>query len=168
VGFVFLQGGELAPLDQLDHPTRVEVDAKTDPAAMLAQVLDRQPQPARPRRSEHQPVGAARKILFGERLAEYLIVGAKVFDLKTALGHAGRPAGFEGEERLALQPLWEPAPHRPTAQPFVLKRRKLPEIFEAGDFAPRIPAELVREVQPEWASRFGIEMPLHDLSHMGV
>src|SRR5262249_20033454 len=45
---VLLQRGELSPLDQLDHPARVEVNTKTNTAAVLTQVLDRQPQPARP------------------------------------------------------------------------------------------------------------------------
>src|SRR5262249_5999425 len=35
MSFVPLQRGELAPFDQLDSPTRVEVDAKTDSAAVL-------------------------------------------------------------------------------------------------------------------------------------
>src|SRR5262249_57178281 len=125
---------------------------KTNTAAVLTQVLDRQPQPARPRRPEHQPVGAQRKILFGESLAEHFVVNAKVFDLQAALRNAGRPAGFEGEERLALQPLRQPAPNRPPAQPFVLERRELPEIFEAGDLRSRIPSEFGREIQPERAA----------------
>ncbi len=35
----------LAHLQQLDHPTRIEIDHETDPAAMLSQVLDRETQP---------------------------------------------------------------------------------------------------------------------------
>ena len=50
----------LAPafLDQLDDPARIEVDAEADAAAILREVLDRQPQPPRARRPEHQPVRA--------------------------------------------------------------------------------------------------------------
>src|SRR4029079_17951867 len=42
----------LAPalLDQLDDPSRVEIDAKADAAAILRQMLDGETQPARTRR----------------------------------------------------------------------------------------------------------------------
>ena len=59
-----------ALLDQLDDPARIEVDAEADAAAMLRQVLDRQPQPARAGRAEHQPVRALRKLVVGQRVAE--------------------------------------------------------------------------------------------------
>src|SRR5262245_11186066 len=131
-------------------------------------MLYRQPQPARPRRPEHQPVRAARKILFGERLAKHFIVGAKVFYLQAALRHPGRSAGFEGEERLAFQSLRQPTPDRPPAQPFILERRELPEVLKGGDLLSRIPAEFVSKIQPEWATRIGVEMPLHDLANVGV
>ena len=45
-----------ALLDELDHPARVEIDAEADAAAMMGQVLDRQTQPPRAGRAEHQPV----------------------------------------------------------------------------------------------------------------
>ena len=56
----------LAPalLDQLDDPARIEIDAEADAAAVLGEVLDRQPQPPRPGRAEHQPVRALREELF--------------------------------------------------------------------------------------------------------
>ena len=50
VDAVFLVGLQVlhpALLDELDHPARVEVDAEADAAAILAEVLDRQPQPPR-------------------------------------------------------------------------------------------------------------------------
>ena len=61
---VLLVGLELLHLpllDQLDDPARIEIDAEADAAAVLGEVLDRQPQPARARRAEHQPVGALRE-----------------------------------------------------------------------------------------------------------
>ena len=42
----------VSALDELDHPARVEVDHEADPAAVLAQVLDREPQPARAARAD--------------------------------------------------------------------------------------------------------------------
>src|SRR5262249_37281213 len=145
-----------------------EVHTEANPPAVLTQMLDGQPQPARTRRSEHEPVGALRKKLFGERLAEHFIVGAKVFDLEAALRHAGRAAGLEGEDRLALQSLRQPAPDRPAAQPFIFKRRELPEVLEGGDLPSRLPTLPGGEIQPEGAARRGVEMPLHDLAHMGI
>ena len=52
-----------ALLDELDDPARIEIDAEADAAAMLGQVLDRQPQPPRAGRAEHQPVRALGKVL---------------------------------------------------------------------------------------------------------
>ena len=46
----------LPHLDQLDDPARIEVDHEADAAAVLGQVLDREAQPARPARADHQPV----------------------------------------------------------------------------------------------------------------
>src|SRR5690606_12325051 len=43
-------------LDQLHDPARIEIDAEADAAAILTQMLDRQTQPTRTRRTEHQPV----------------------------------------------------------------------------------------------------------------
>ena len=50
-----------ALLDQLDDPARIEIDREADAAAVLRQMLDRQPQPARTARPQHQPVGALRE-----------------------------------------------------------------------------------------------------------
>ena len=51
VVFVFLGFLDFAFLEQLDDPPRIEIDAEADPAAILGQVLDGQPQPARARRA---------------------------------------------------------------------------------------------------------------------
>ena len=63
-----------ALLDELDDPARIEIDAEADAAAVLAQVLDRQPQPARAGRAEHQPVRSLGEVLVGQRVAEHLVV----------------------------------------------------------------------------------------------
>src|SRR5215813_13381890 len=131
-------------------------------------MLDREPQPARPRWPEHQPVGAPRKVLVGERLAEHFVVDAEVVDLEAAFWHAGRSASFEGEDRLAPESLRQPASNRPAPQPFVFERRKFPEIIERTDLAPRIPTELQSKLQPEGASGLGVEMPLDDLAHVRI
>ena len=59
-----------ALLDELDDPPRIEVDAEADAAAILGQMLDRQPQPPRAAGAEHQPVRPLGKILVGQRVAE--------------------------------------------------------------------------------------------------
>src|SRR5438309_4553881 len=115
------------------------------------------PQPSWPRRPKHQPVGASREILVGECRAEHFIVGAKVFDLKAALGHAGRTPSFEGEDGLALESLRQPATDRPAAQPFVFERRELSEVFEGVDLLARIPTKLRSEIDPEGAPGLGVE-----------
>ena len=76
----------LAPalLDELDDPARIEIDAEADAAAVLREVLDRQAQPARARRPEHQPVRALREELVGQRLAEQLVVDAEVLATRRA------------------------------------------------------------------------------------
>ena len=66
--------------------------AKTDAAAILAQMLHRQTQPARARRAQHQPVGAARKVFIRQRFAEHLIIDAEILHRQTALGHPGGAA----------------------------------------------------------------------------
>src|SRR5262249_39796882 len=55
-----------------------------------------------------------------------------------------------------------------SAQPFILERRELPEVLKGGYLSPRVPTEFGREIQPEGAARRGVEMPLHDLAHVGV
>ena len=80
VDHVFLVQLELvhrAALDELDDPTRVEVDAEADAAAVLAEVLDCEPESAGAGRTEHQPVRALREVRVGQRLGEALVVERK-------------------------------------------------------------------------------------------
>ena len=127
-----------ALLDELDDPPRIEIDAEANAAAMLGQVLDRQPQPPRAGRAEHQPVRAQRKILLRQRVAEQRVVDAKVFDRDAALRDAGRAARFEHVDRLVGQ-----APSAPTAAP---ARR--------GAIRPRT-AETSCRSSKDWTSRSG-------------
>ena len=127
-----------ALLDELDHPPRIEIDAETNAAAMLGQVLDRQPQPPRARGAQHQPIRAAREILLRQRVAEERIVDAEILDRDAALRHARGAARLEHVDRPVGQRLGHPPPHRPAAEPFVLERRKLLQVVEGADLAERI------------------------------
>ena len=86
VFFVFFQMFHPAFFDQLDHPPRIEIDAKTNPSAKLAEVLDRQSQPTWPGRTEHQPIGIFWEIFVGQGRAEHFIIVAKVIDHNRLLG----------------------------------------------------------------------------------
>ena len=149
-------------------PARIQIHAKADAATVLGQVLHRQTQPARPRRSEHQPVGALREVLLRERRAEQLVVGPEVVARNARLRNARRAARFKDEHRLAGQALGHPAPHRTAAQPLIFKRAEPVQIIESRDFLSRVEAQARGLLQPERAPRLWIEMPLHDVAHMGV
>ena len=116
------------PLDQLDHPARVEVDHEADAAAVLREVLDGQAQPARAGGPERQPVGALREGVVGQRVAEHLVVDAEVVDVDARLGHAGAAAGLEDVDGPARVALRHPAAHRAAAQPLVLEGAELVEV----------------------------------------
>ena len=166
--FVRFQVLHPALFDQLDHPPRIEIDAKANAAAMLRQMLDGQSQSPRAGGPKHQPVGPFGKILLRQRIAEQRIVGAKIVDRDAALGNAGRAAGFEHVNRLVGQRLGHPAPHRPAAEPFVLKLRKLFQIVERPHFLQRIEFQLLGLFQPERAARRWMKMPLHRFIDMGI
>jgi len=126
-------------------------------------VLDREAQPARPRRTEHQPVRALGKVLVGQRPAEELVVGAEVLDGDPALGDAGRAAGLEDVNRPSREPFRNPALDRTAAQPLVLEQSEAPQVVEAADLAARVPAEARGEIEPKRRSGGGIEMPVDHL-----
>ena len=60
------------------NPARVQVHMEADSAAVLGQVLDGEPQPARPGGAQHQPVGTSRKRLVVQVVAEDLVVALEV------------------------------------------------------------------------------------------
>ena len=157
-----------ALLDQLDDPARIEIDAEADPAAVLAQMLDGEPQAPGTRRPEHQPVRAARKLVVRQRTAEQLVVDAEVFARDARFRNARRAAGLEDVDRLAGQPLRNPALHRTTAQPFILELAEPLQVTERADFAPRIPSGLPRELEPERCAGHGIEVPVDDFAHPAI
>ncbi len=168
VGLVGFELLEVLPADQLVDPARIEIDEEADPAAVLGQVLDGQAQPARPRRPQHQPVGAAREGLVGQVVAEDLVVGLEVLDVDAALGHAGRAAGLEDVQGLVRQALGDPAPHRSAAQPLVLEVAEHLQVGVGLDLLTGIEAQFAGEVEPERTSGRRIEVPLHDLAHVVV
>ena len=77
------------PLDELDHPARVEVEHEADAAAMLGEVLDGEAQAARA--ASGRPAASRRpcgKYVVGQRVAEHLVVDAEVVDVDARLRHA--------------------------------------------------------------------------------
>ena len=157
-----------ALLDQLDHPPRIEIDAETNAAAMLRQMLDCQPQPPRPRRAQHQPVRAVRKILLRQRVAEERVVGPKILDRHAALRHARGAARLEHVDRLVGERLRHPPPHRPAAEPLVLERRELLQIVVRAYLGERIELQLLLEIEPERAAGRVVKMPGDRLDHVGI
>ena len=168
VRLVRLEFAEALGRDELVDPARIEIDVEARAATVLRQVLDRQAQAARPGRSEHQPVGAARKRLVGEPVAEDLVVGLKVADIDPALRHAGRASGLEDVERLAFEPLRHPAADRPAAQPFIPEVTEFFQIVVTADRLARIEVESRSVVEPERRAAGRIEVPAHGLAHVRV
>src|SRR5262249_12323213 len=64
-------------LDELYDPTGIEIDAKTNSASILAQMLYRQAKSSRTGRAKHEPVRAFREMLFGQRLTEHLVIDSE-------------------------------------------------------------------------------------------
>src|SRR5436190_3231482 len=92
-------------LDQLDDPPRIKIEAETDPAAYLAEMLDAKPQASRAGGAQHQPVAAGREMLVGERFAEKLVVGAEVLAVDASFRDTGSAASLEDVDGLAGEPL---------------------------------------------------------------
>ena len=136
-----------ALLDELDDPARVEVDAEADAAAVLAQVLDRQPQPARAGRPEHQPVAA---------LGEELVRAACRRTSRSRCGSRRRRCGSWGcrwcrrsrrrTTACPCSPFGIQRRHRAAAEPFVLEERELLDVVEALHVLERV------EVEASWPS----------------
>ena len=109
---VFFQVFHPSLFDQLDDPARIQVDAETDAAAMLSQMLDGQSQPTRSARTEHQPVGSLGKVLVRQGVAEKFIVFPMIFNHHTALRNSRGAARFKHKRRLAGMSLWAPSDAR--------------------------------------------------------
>ena len=77
-------------------------------------------------------------------------------------------AGFEDEDRLAGQPLRDPALDRAAAKPLVLERAELAEVAEAANLTPGIPSELLRVIEPEGTAGRRIEVPADDVADARV
>ena len=155
--------------DQLLHPARVEIDEVAGAAAHIGEVLDRKSETARAGRADHQPIAVARKILVGERFAEFRVVRLVVFPADALLGHAGGAPRFKNIERLALVLLGDPDLVREITQPLVaVEVREAHQIVGRLDFGQRIPVLLGGPIQPEGAARFRRKVPVDDFAQVRV
>ena len=149
--------------DQLDHPARIQINTKTNPTAHLSQMLDRQPQTTRARRTQHQPVTALRKVLIRQRLAKQRVVRSEVIHDHSAFGNTGRTTGFKNVSRAICMILHPPSLNRTTAKPIIFKCRKLFQIVIALDFCQRVEFQFCFLTQPKRAASGFMKMTLHDL-----
>src|SRR2546423_8316207 len=107
----------LAHFDQLNHPTRIEIDHKTNTATILSQVFYGQAQTTRTGWTQRQPIGGMRKKLFGQGSAERFVVDAKVVDTNPRLRHTSAASGFESVNGPACIRLRHPTAYITTAKP---------------------------------------------------
>ena len=157
-----------APLDELDHPARVQVHTKTDPFPSLGQVLDGQAQSTRARGAQHEPVSPPGKVLLGQGFGKQLVINAEVFDVDPGLGNPRCASRFENTDGAIRQALGYPSAHRPPAQPVVFEVAEPFEILEPLDSLSRIPAGLLCPLEPERAASLGAEMPLDQSANVSV
>ena len=100
----------LAHFDQLNDPARIEINHETNTATILGQVFYGQAQTARTGWTQRQPVGAMRKKLFGQGIAERFIINAKIVDADPRLRHTSAAPSFERVDRPArISPRHPPA-----------------------------------------------------------
>src|SRR5262249_31266560 len=123
--FIALHLGHVAALDELDNPTRIEVHAETDAAAILRKVLDGQAQATRAAGAEHQPVGTLGKELVGQCGAEGFVIGAKIVNVDAGLGDSSGTTSFKNIYGLVCIRFRNPPANGSTAQPFVFEEAKL-------------------------------------------
>ena len=131
-------------------------------------MLDREPQPARPARSDHQPVRALRKRVVRQRLAEILVVDPEVLVCDSRLRHTRAAAGLEDEDRFVRVRLRHPAPHRSAAQPFVFEGTEAGRGRRTGDVLQRIERQRLRAIEPERTASGRVEMPSNDVADVRV
>ena len=168
VALVGLHHLHLAPLDQLDHPARIEIDAKVDAAAMLGEMLDGEAKPTWSARPDLEPVASFRKVLIGQVATEDLVVDAEIVDVDARLRDARAAAGFESADWLVAVRARDPPTDRAPAQPFILERAELVEVLVGVNVAARIPLRLRRPFEPERTAGFGAEVPLYQLAHPDI
>src|SRR5437016_14200428 len=131
-------------------------------------MLDSQPQTARSGGPDRDPVCAFGEGVVGQGCAESLVIDAKVLAGDPGFGDAGAAARLEHENGFVLVSARNPAAHRTSPQPLILKWAQAAEIVIAMDFAPRVPAQLSGVFQPAGAAGFGAEMPLDHFPRPGV
>ena len=118
--------------------------------------------PVGPIISHAPPRGKCSSAIFSlnSRVVDLVVVPADAL-----LRHAGRAAGLENVERLALELRRHPDLGLQVAQPFVLEVRELHHVGEALDLLARVEI-LLRPIEPERAAGFRRKMPRDDLLEM--
>ena len=138
------------------------------PPAVLGEVFDGEPQPARPAGAEHEPVSAFWKAVVRQRIGKLLVVDGKVANVDAALRDAGRTPRFEDVHRVVGVRFRNPAAHRPAPQPLVFEVTEFFEIAVPTDRLPGIEVEARGVFEPEVTSGGRIEVPLHHVARVGV
>src|SRR5262249_43928288 len=149
-------------------PPGVEIDAKADAAAILAEMLNGETQPPRAARAEHEPVTPLRKVLVLQSVGEHLVIDTEVVRNHSALRDAGRPASLDDVPRLVLQATWDPAVNRAPAEPLVLEEWELLDVLPPVHVLERVEVERLGLLQPERRPGVGAEVPADDLADLRV
>src|SRR5579875_2814837 len=154
--------------DKFDDPTRIEINAKTDTAAILAQMFDGQTQPTGTRRAEHEPIGPLGEIFVRQRITKHFVIDAEIVLDDAAFGNAGGAAGLENISWSILKRFGYPTAYRPAPQPFVLEEAKQFQIIEGLHILKRIKLKRFGAFQPERRAGFGVKVPLNNFTHMSI
>jgi hypothetical protein len=162
--FVTLGFLNVAALNELDDPARVEIDTEGDAAAMLREMLDSEAEAAGAAGAEVQPVSAAREKLVRQGAGECFVIDAEILMGNAGFRHASGASGFERKDRFVRVRLRHPAPHGSTAQPFIFEESKTIEILIRLNVAEGIEVERLGAVDPERSPGCGIEVPLDDFA----
>src|SRR5262245_31303571 len=131
-------------------------------------MFNRESEPARAGRTNHQPIRSLWKGFFGERFAEGLVVDSKIVDADSSLGNSRAAAGLKHKDGSIGVSSRDPSSNRAAAQPFVFKEAKAREVFVPFDLASRVPVQPFCVVDPEWTTGLGIEVPFDDFADPGV
>src|SRR5207237_8168445 len=98
-------------------------------------------------------------VLVGQCFTEQLVVDSEILERHPCLRDARRAARLEHVDRLAHIAPTNPALYRAAAQPLVFEGAQAREVAEPVDLAARVPAQLLRVLQPEGTAGRRIEMP---------